>query len=395
MLLVHFKSRDLTALQQQGQFWHIFFSHGGVIISQDEIDTWTVHQPIGLDTDWEAMDAEETIRNALGGSIGPFPLKIDQVLLKSAWRPNICVAERYTSPGGRVFLSGDAAHQNIPTGGYGMNSAVGDSFDLGWKLASVIKGYGGRFLLDSYETERKPVAVRNIERSGVHHSVHQEYVGWVREAGHGAVTAQDAAGRALRQRIADHVLSHDGENQDHGIEMGYRNEQSPVVISEPNTSAPEWNYRNYIPSTWPGARAPHVFLADSETSIFDLFGPEYTLVDFSPDGKWAGRFSEVAGRLTIPLKTVHLPDEPHVAGIWERQAVLIRPDDHVAWRAPANLDTPVDVERMLNIAVGKLSSASEASITDDVLVKVRKDGFSGTIGNVNRDEVKLLAAFQK
>jgi FAD-dependent monooxygenase len=355
-----FQIPRLDHASQQGQFWHIFFSHGGVIISQDEVDTWTTHLPISLDTDWASLDAEEAIRTVLKGSCTTPPpsIKIDNILVKSAWRPNICIAERYTSKGTRVFLSGDAAHQNIPTGGYGMNTAVGDSFDIGWKLAAVVKGYGGRSLLDSYEVERKPVAVRNIERSGVHHQVHFHYVGWVRDAGPGVVLTDEGKGRQLRQRIADHVRSRDGENQDHGVELGYRYEGSPVIFPDSHMRAAlEWNYRHYIPSTWPGSRAPHVYLADGDTSIFDLFSHDYTLVDFSKDGSWAAQFSKTAARLEIPLKIVHLPDEAHHAQVWERQALLVRPDDHVAWRAPVEVAAAeVDVERVLEIATGSWSS---------------------------------------
>ncbi len=79
LFLVHFKSKDLSRIHRQGQFWHIFFTSGWAIIAQDEVDTWTV-----------------------------------QVLVTSSWRPNICLADKYIFASGRVFLSGDAAHQNIP-----------------------------------------------------------------------------------------------------------------------------------------------------------------------------------------------------------------------------------------------------------------------------------------
>ncbi|KAH7408960.1 FAD binding domain-containing protein [Cadophora sp. MPI-SDFR-AT-0126] len=409
MMLVHFKSRDLAILHKQGQFWHIFFSNGGVIISQDEVDTWTCHLPIALDSDWEAIDAKDAIYRVLGGSAGPVRIQIDEVMVKSAWRPNICVADAYVSQNGtgRVFLSGDSAHQNIPNGGYGMNTAVGDSFDIGWKIAAVLAGYGGRSLLDSYEAERRPVAIRNIERSGVHHKVHADYVSWVTEAGEDVVTAQNEKGRALRQRIAEHTLAHDGENKDHGIEFGYRNDYSPVVAHETptntRTSGPAtWSPRKYIASTKPGVRAPHLYLADGKTSIFSLFGPDYTLVDFSKTGAWAAKFVEIAKLHGIPLKPLQLPNESHAAAVWEREAVLVRPDDFVAWRSPIDIDANLDVSTILNIATGKLSSLPEPlglGANDDkknhLLDQVGEKGFTGTVGNVNQDEVKLLAAFQK
>ncbi|EQB54275.1 FAD binding domain-containing protein [Colletotrichum gloeosporioides Cg-14] len=351
MYLVHFKSSDLTALHRQGQFWHIFFVSGSVIISQDEVDTWTIHLPISLHTDWKLLDPLQCIYKALGGIHAPCPIKVDQILVCSFWRPNICIADRYASGSLRVFLCGDAAHQNIPTGGYGMNTAVGDCFDLGWKLAAVIRGWGGESLLRSYEAERKPVARTNIERSGVHHQVHQDYVRWVSQMSARGGIPDLEVGSVLRQQIIDHINSHDGENKDHGIELGYRYNDSPVIIPETATTEPEWNARQYVPSTWPGARAPHVFLSDGETSTHDLFGPNFTLFDFSQDGVWLARFSGLCDALSIPLKTVQLSEEEHVHKIWQRDSVLIRPDGHVAWRSPVGSDQ-VDIEKVLRLVSG-------------------------------------------
>ena len=66
---------------------------------------------------------------------------------------------------GRCFLAGDAAHRMTPRGGTGMNTAIQDSFDLGWKLAWVLRGWACPALLDSYERERRPVAAHNVNRA--------------------------------------------------------------------------------------------------------------------------------------------------------------------------------------------------------------------------------------
>ncbi|KAH7161945.1 FAD binding domain-containing protein [Dactylonectria estremocensis] len=396
MFLVHFKSRDLSALHKQGQFWHIFFTSGSVIISQDEVNTWTVHLPISLDTDWKSLDPEKAIADVLGGSLAPHPIKVDEILVSSSWQPSIAVAERYASDSLRVFLSGDSAHQNIPTGGYGMNTAVGDSFDLGWKLSAVINGQGGEHLLRSYEIERKPVAIRNIERSGVHFKVHRDYVQWVAEAGPGTFSSTTPQSAALHDRIRDHVLEHPGENQDQGIEMGYRYNGSPIVLRGENAEEePESDFRRYVASTWPGGRAPHVYLSDGETSIFDLFGAGFTLVDFSRDGWWAREFSETSTRLGIQLKAIRLPQETHLRDVWGRDAVLVRPDDHVAWRAPIH-ETGVNVERVLKTATGY--DAPEESPTDlaaQAIQGVKQQGFTSTLSNADEKNTKQVAVFQK
>lgn len=400
MHLIHFKSRDLERLHKQGQFWHIFFTSGCVIISQDEVDTWTVHIPVPIGTDVSSVEPKQAIYRALGGEHWPYEIEVDEILVTSIWRPNIYLADKYTSEHGRVFLSGDAAHQNIPTGGYGMNTAVGDSFDIGWKIAAVLAGHGGRALLHSYEMERRPVGARNIERSGVHFSVHALYWQWCMESPM-LCSADTEEGQNLRIKIAEHVKAHDGENKDHGIELGYRYNGSPIVVNENGADEPAWSNRDYVPSTWPGARAPQVFLADGKSSIYDLLGSgnQYTLVDFTTDGLYAQAFADVAKISAVPLAAVRLPNEPHVRKIWERDAVLVRPDDHVAWRSPEGnkVPTKLQAEEVLSIATGKEKSKSSGSSSLNYnWPRYHADHqFTGTVGQQNHEDVHGLAAFQR
>src|SRR5262249_16820025 len=81
----------------------------------------------------------------------------------SPWVMTCQVAERYRE--GRVFLVGDAAHRFPPTGGLGLNTGVQDAHNLAWKLTNVLSGSAPRALLDSYETERRPVAQYKAEQS--------------------------------------------------------------------------------------------------------------------------------------------------------------------------------------------------------------------------------------
>ena len=90
------------------------------IIAQNEVDTWTTHLLLPMDTDPEAISTEEAVYRALGGVRGSYEINIDEVLVRSTYRPNIAIARRYSGFNGRVYLAGDAAHQNVPTGGYGM-----------------------------------------------------------------------------------------------------------------------------------------------------------------------------------------------------------------------------------------------------------------------------------
>lgn len=396
--MVHFKSRDLTKLHRQGQFWHLIFVSGQVLISQDEVDTWTIHSPIPLDTDPSTLDPYQAVYKGLGGPSPPLPIEIDEILVTSVWRPNIYLADKYVSKNHRVLLSGDSAHQMLTSGGYGMNTAVGDSFDVGWKVAAVLAGFGGAHLLQSYEDERRAVAEKNLQRSGEHFSKRAAFRSWVQESP-GVVTARDEKGAELRAKIGNHMNKNDAENKSTGTEIGYRCNGSTVIYSEDPQNEPPFSDLEYIPSTWPGARAPHVYLKDGETSIFDLFGTglDFTLVDFTPDAKWASRIRPVAEKLAIPLKVVHLPEEDHARRVWERDAVLVRPDDFVCWRAPedGNVDL-VDFEDVLLVVVGKRQK-SRASVSNGESVisqLVKKHGFTGTIGNVDRNKVEKMATFQ-
>jgi hypothetical protein len=136
--------------------------------------------------------------------------------------------------------------------------------------------------------------------------------------------------------------------QETGIEMGYRYGRSPIVLSSGEMGEePAWYPTHYVPSTWPGARAPHVFLSDGRP-IFDLYGEEYTLVDFTPDGRGVEliRLEEKHA-----IVHIHLPNEPHARKIWERDLVLVRPDGHVSWRA-SDVPTPEIAAKILKTALG-------------------------------------------
>ncbi|XHG04455.1 hypothetical protein AWENTII_007723 [Aspergillus wentii] len=278
------------------------------------------------------IDLEQAVYAALGDSGPPQPIKIDKILVRSTWRASLGVAETFRSPGKRIFLAGDSAHQNIPFGGYGMNTGIGDAYDIGWKLAMVLNGQGGERLLESYEAERRPVAVRNVSMSGRHAKVHMDYTGWVRQASEGEVRRDSAEGQALRERIRSHVCANDGENQSLGIEMGYRLSSSIIRLEEDPGNEPGWSERDYVATTWPGSRVPNIILGDG-VAIHDRLGPDFTLVDFTRDGAYGKEFNRAIPPFKRTLTVVHLPQETTARKLWERSAVLVRPDMHVAWRS--------------------------------------------------------------
>jgi FAD-dependent monooxygenase len=324
---------------------------GGAAISQDEKDTFTTHLFLPLDVDETQIGSEEAVYKLLGGMYEPYEIKIDEILVRSTYRPSLAVAEKYAGPNYRVLLAGDAAHQNIPTGGYGMNMGLGDAYDIGWKLAAVIKGYGQKGLLVSYEEERRPVALMNVERSGVHMAVHAKIPEILGDNANELDEDSDK-GREIRKAIHDHYQANDGENTDLGIEMGYRY-NSVICIPDTTAKEPIWTAHDYAPTTWPGSRPPHVFLKDG-TAIFDLYGDQYTLVEFCDDkilDRGGSFLVEAAKALEVPLKHIRLTNEGHARSLWEKPLVLIRPDGHVSWRGDS-VDHRSTAYKIVEVAVG-------------------------------------------
>ena len=256
-----------------------------------------------------------------------------EMLSCAPWRQNLLLADSYGK--GRVFLAGDAVHLVIPTGGLGMNSGVGDAIDLSWKLAATLQGWGGPGLLASYEIERRQVGARNVEAS--------RYASRGRRAWRAAYkpnirdnTPEGAATRANLARIAD--VEQRKSNEMIGAELGYRYAGSPIIWPEAG-EAPAPDFMKYVPTTWPGARLPHVWLADG-TALHDRIGDGYTLLRLGGAKARRGRRWRAAFAATCaPLQSLDI-DDAHARDIYGYDLLLLRPDLHVVWRGNRLPDDP-------------------------------------------------------
>jgi hypothetical protein len=209
-----------------------------------------------------------------------------------------------------------------------MNSGVEDAFAIAWRLAAVLKGYGGKHLLESYEAEQRPTMIKRMERCDRHVQTHSPRYAWHQEDP-SLVMAQTEEGKQFRNKIADNLQEQGPETIDRGIELDAR--YKSAVIYRDDSQEPSWEFRRYTPSTKPGARAPSLFLKDGTTNIVDLYGREFTFVTFAPSPE-KNMIQQVAEEMCIPLKVVSLPDEEHAHGIWGTNHALLRADGHVAWR---------------------------------------------------------------
>jgi 2-polyprenyl-6-methoxyphenol hydroxylase-like FAD-dependent oxidoreductase len=286
---------------------------------------------------------EDELKSLAHRAMGkPFELEILSIL---PWQRQELVADTYRK--GRCLLAGDAAHLTSPTGGLGMNTGIGDAADLGWKLSALLQGWGGPRLLDSYEVERRPIAQRivTISTTNLRH---------MKSPGNNEKLLEDSEeGRATRERVG-HAFSEAMKHEWYldNVHVGYRYLGSPVIAYEPEDpgqlAREAAETARYTPSTQPGRRAPHAWLADG-SSTHDHFGRAYVLVDTvgTADAR-LDALRAAARERRVPFAIACWPADG-LPALYQRRYVLVRPDDTVAWRGDA---LPADVDRLLATVTG-------------------------------------------
>ena len=290
---VFFRSPELASRHDKGwaRFYRLIDESGcwAELIPIDGKELWrlTVFDDPAPDVDGDAY-----LRRMLGAD---FP---HEALSVMRWERRDYVAARYGA--GRVFIAGDAAHQCSPTGGLGMHTGIEEAMNLAWKLAASFDGWGGPALLESYEGERRPIAVRNV-------ALATGALKAIRSIPPASAVRNDPA--ALTDRMASFSVSEPTKLQ-------YRYDESAVCVSD-------------------GARAPHAWIAPGRSTL-DLFGDGFTLLRFG-EADSAG-LVRAARERGVPLQAVAV-DDPKAAALYERRLALVRPDGHIAWRGD---DAPAD-----------------------------------------------------
>jgi 2-polyprenyl-6-methoxyphenol hydroxylase-like FAD-dependent oxidoreductase len=307
------------------QYWCLNDSFPGFVqtTSPDGEFILSLHKLADIDGFTLEM-AERAVQAAIGAEV-PF-----RIIGLDPWVIHARIAETYRI--GRAFVVGDAARQHSTYGAHGMNIGVGDAADLGWKLAAVIQGWAPDSLLDTFTAERRPVGVEVLR---------QATTSFTRSAKDLVVPGIDdpsAVGARIRAELGETILTEKRQQFRHiGTQLGYSYAGSSLIVAD-GSEAPQWTPNSYVPSAVPGSLAPHAWL-DGAVSLYDTFGPWFTLLDFGPhETPETDRFLLAARNAGIPVEVVRHAS-PELADLYGARFALIRPDQHVAWRGD---DAPVD-----------------------------------------------------
>ncbi len=325
MCSTYFRAPRVTELAARAPGWMLRFVAGrAILVAIDGDDGWLIHVNVPDGADPATWDPEDAMFAAIGE---PFDY---EVLDRSRWTPKAMVADTWRDR--NVFLAGDAAHLWVPMGGFGMNAGIADAVSLSWRLAGVLDGWGGDRLLDSYQAERAPIgdaiagqAVTWALDNGILLAGAAARVDELEADGAEAARARAELGDAVRRD----TLS---EFECPGFQLGYVYADSAAVCPDDLTPPAKTAVETYEATSWPGARLPHIWLAPG-VSVFDRLGPGFTLVRVGSAAPAGTELVTAAAALGVPLAVLDV-DPATVGDAYDDvPLVLVRPDQHVAWRS--------------------------------------------------------------
>ena len=352
-VMIHFRAdlRPLIGERPGVLFWVTDPECSGVFVAHDLAHEWVFMHAYDPDAEpaesYDRARCERIVRAAM--------LRDDvalEILTISPWVMTCQVAERYRD--GRVFLVGDAAHRFPPTGGLGLNTGVQDAHNLAWKLAAVLDGQAPAALLDTYQTERQPVARYNAEQS-LNNALRLFEIPQALGLGADLEASKRAYVAALadpeRRRAVAAAIANQAEHFDMlGLQLGYVYAQGALVPDGATEAAPTNPVREFVPSSRPGARLPHgwVTVNGVRRSTLDLIGLDRPTLLVGPAGDaWlaAARGAVPAPRcMRVGVDFTDADDWwGRTAGMPADGALLVRPDQHVAYRARGTVSDALGV----------------------------------------------------
>ncbi len=360
-VMIHFAAnlRALVKDRPAVLYWLTDPEMGPTLVAHDIDREWVYMFPFDSENETEADYSVERCEALVTAAIGSdeYPVKVETI---STWSMSAQIAERYRR--GRVFLAGDSAHRFPPTGGLGLNGGVQDIHGLVWRMAAVEAGWAQPALLDSYESERRPVA-QKIADNSLSNAMKMFEVAQAlgldqeRTSERMRATLADPEGRAR----VEAAIANQAEHFDTlGLQLGFRYDAGAIVpdgTALPEIASP---VREFVQSGRPGARMPHAWLihGGKRCSTLDLLSLDsFTLITTSPNEAWETAVADISA---VPVRYVAIErDSIEDEGCWLKDsgiglegALLVRPDQHVAWRAAS---LPPDPSSVLSQVIAQIA----------------------------------------
>jgi 2,4-dichlorophenol 6-monooxygenase len=292
--------------------------------------------------------AESVVRQLVGDDDIPVTVRSS-----SAWTVNEMYAETYSN--GRIFCAGDAVHRHPPSNGLGSNTSIQDSYNLAWKLKLVLDGTAGPSLLDTYTAERAPVGRQIVTRAnksiGETAPIFEALDGLAPQtpeqlwANIAARKEPTEAAEKQRARLRDAIAYKAYEFNAHGVDLNqrYSAESSAAVVPDgtPDPGFARDPELYHQPSSRPGAKLPHAWITSGTRTLstLDTVGKgRFTLVTGIGGESWVrAAATQDLGIATVVIGPGQEYEDPY--GDWARLreiddsgALLVRPDNHVAFR---------------------------------------------------------------
>lgn len=317
------RAPDLLARITKPDAWMSYLYHperAGNLVAIDGRELWLIHNYLlPGEADFESVDRDACIRLLLGVD-ADFSYEL---IAKEDWIGRRLVVDKLRDR--RIFICGDAAHLWVPYAGYGMNAGIADALNLSWQLAAHLNGWAPEAILDGYEIERLPIT-EQVSRFAMRHAQ-----GAISERTSIPPEANDDTpqGAEVRRQLGEAAFRlHVQQFACAGLNFGYYYPDSPLIAYD-GEDQPAYSMYDYTPSTVPGCRLPHIWLADGR-SLYDALGPDYVLLRFDPSVDVAPLLA-AAQAAGVPLDLLDLDPAERVAP-YAHALCLGRPDRHVAWR---------------------------------------------------------------
>ena len=310
----------------------------GTVVAIDGRENWLIHNHLNReDETFELVDRDGSIRDILGVD----PDFEYEILSKEDWVGRRLVADRFRK--GRAFICGDAAHLWMPYAGYGMNAGIADATNLAWLLAACLQGWAAPAILDAYEAERLPIT-EQVSRFAM--DMAGKVLGQRRTVPE-EIEQPGAEGDAVRQRVGQ--AAYDLNVQQYccgGLNFGYFYDRSPIIAYD-GAEQPAYTMADFTPSTIPGCRVPFSKLPDGRP-VTDALGPGYTLLRLD-SGIAVAPFVQAMRDGGVPIEVVDIEANGSSA-LYDRKLILVRTDQHVAWRGDA---FPEHAQPLVNTLTGR------------------------------------------